>query len=126
MLTAATTTCQVCNKPAFPHTTAAAAPLVLGYLCRHLVHAACAVMTEDVELPERPENAEVTHLLLSDRPSGSGTRNAQQRALGGKLGFAAMVRVRVGSCPVCRLQRGDARDMGVSANAASGRIAIAA
>lgn len=101
------TVCQVCGKPAFPHTTVAAAPLVLVYLCRHLVHATCAVPNEDVELPERPENSAVTALLLADKPTTAGSKRAQERALGVKLSYEAMVRARVGTCPVCAHRRGD-------------------
>lgn len=104
-------TCEVCGLPAFPHTTATSAPLVLIYLCRHLVHATCAAAAhgDDIELPERPENAAVTALLLADRPSSAGSRRAQQRALSAKLGYEAMVRARVGACPVCvhRQREGD-------------------
>jgi len=98
-------TCELCGQPAFPHVPDP--PLVLIYLCRHLVHATCAVTNDDVELPERPENAAVTALLLADKPTPSGSRAAQERALGAKLSYEAMVRVRVGSCPVCAHSRGD-------------------
>lgn len=93
--------CQLCGLPVYTGD-----DLVLMYLCRHLVHAACATL-EDVELPERPENAAVTALLLADKPSAAGSRAAQERALGAKLSYEAMVRVRIGSCPVCAHRRGD-------------------
>lgn len=99
--------CELCGNPAFPRTNTSETPLVLIYLCRHLVHATCAVTNDDVELPERPENATVTALLLADKPSAAGSRAAQERALGAKLAYEAMVRVRVGSCPVCAHRRGD-------------------
>lgn len=85
----------------------ASQPLVLLYLCQHFVHATCAVVGADVELPERPENAAATHLLMMDKPGAAGSKAALSRALGAKLSFAAMVRVRVGSCPVCKVQKGD-------------------
>jgi hypothetical protein len=96
----------VCGKLLFPHVDSASQPLVLLYLCRHFVHATCAVLTEDTELPERPENAAATHLLMADKHV-AGSKAGLSRALGAKLSFAAMVRARVGSCPVCKFQKGD-------------------
>jgi hypothetical protein len=114
--------CELCGKPAFPHTSDP--PLVLIYLCRHLVHATCAVTNDDVELPERPENAAVTALLMGDKPTATGSRVAQERALGAKLSYEAMVRVRVGSCPVCAHRRGD--HQGCKAEAALARTVVVA
>lgn len=108
LLTLASTACPICSKLLFPHVDSASQPLVLLYLCRHFVHATCAVLSEDIELPERPENAAVTHLLMADKPGAAGNKAALSRALGAKLSFAAMVRVRVGSCPVCKMHKGDA------------------
>ncbi|KLT39187.1 vacuolar protein sorting-associated protein 41 [Cutaneotrichosporon oleaginosum] len=102
----ATTNCLVCGKLLFPHVDSALQPFVLLYLCHHFVHATCAVLAEDIELPERPENAAVTHLLMADKYV-AGSKAGLSRALGAKLSFAAMVRVRVGSCPVCKLHKGD-------------------
>lgn len=99
----------MCDKPLFAHAPGADA-LVLVYLCRHAVHASCAVLNDDTELPERPENAQALHLLLSDN-SGTAAHlpvhRAQQRALGSKLSYEAMVRVRVGPCPVCAQRKGE-------------------
>jgi hypothetical protein len=69
------------------------------YLCRHLVHAACALSNEDVQLPERVESASVSYLLTGDRV------RTRRRELGNKLSHAAAVRTRVGRCPVCVASR---------------------
>lgn len=87
--------------------------LVLVYLCRHGVHATCALLNDDTELPERPENAAALRLLLADNAPGAAhlsSHRAQQRALGSKLSYEAMVRVRVGPCPVCAHERGQRPD----------------
>ncbi|WWD19691.1 hypothetical protein CI109_104155 [Kwoniella shandongensis] len=103
----AKSTCAVCSLPAFPSAiNQAAPPLVLIYLCRHLVHATCALPDADIELPQRQENASVTYLLsTSDKGGlgmgGVGGQGWKVRNLGAKLGYAAAVRVRVGRCPVC-------------------------
>jgi hypothetical protein len=71
--------------------------VALFYLCRHLVHATCALPNPDVDMPERPESIAMSQLMHSDRRI-----NSRQRSLGSKLSYAAAVRVRVGGCPVCR------------------------
>ncbi|KAK8853266.1 hypothetical protein IAR55_003968 [Kwoniella newhampshirensis] len=102
----AKSTCAVCSLPAFPTTISQnTPPLILIYLCRHLVHATCALPDADIELPQRQENASVTYLLSTSDKSGIGMGVGGQgwkvRNLGAKLGYAAAVRVRVGRCPVC-------------------------
>ncbi|OCF77367.1 vacuolar protein sorting 41 [Kwoniella mangroviensis CBS 8886] len=95
-----TSTCTICHSPLFlPSTKYPSQTLVLLYLCQHLVHAHCA-LPEDVELPQRQENINVTY-LLANGGSGAKGQNWKSRAIGGKLGYAAAVRVRVGKCPVC-------------------------
>ncbi|ORY33376.1 hypothetical protein BCR39DRAFT_563909 [Naematelia encephala] len=94
--------CQICGLPAFPPTAnSALAPLNLIYLCRHLVHAACALLNEETELPLRPDPV-IAHLLSSD---GRRSRKTQQRDLSSRLSYAAAIRVRVGGCPVCAHSR---------------------
>lgn len=109
-LTPATSTCAVCENPLFDASkTSGPESLVLVYLCRHPVHATCAVLNDDTELPERPENAAALRLLLADNAPNAAhlsSHRAQQRALGSKLSYEAMVRVRVGPCPVCAHERG--------------------
>ncbi|WRT70170.1 uncharacterized protein IL334_007164 [Kwoniella shivajii] len=91
-------TCTICQLPLFlPSQKYPSQTLVLIYLCQHFVHATCA-LPEDVELPQRQENASVTYLLSESK---NGSQGWKSRALGGKLGYAAAVRVRVGRCPVC-------------------------
>jgi hypothetical protein len=98
--------CEVCKLPAFPPTAIASlAPLVLIYLCRHIVHAACALPDGDVELPTRAEHASISYLLSSDNRRSV---KFQTRGLGSKLSYSAAVRVRAGGCPVCSHNRGRA------------------
>ncbi|KAK1922178.1 hypothetical protein DB88DRAFT_497458 [Papiliotrema laurentii] len=68
--------------------------LCLLYLCRHWVHATCALVSPDVSLPDHVDNS-VTHLLSGDRTS------TRRRELGNKLSHAAAIRTRVGRCPMC-------------------------
>lgn len=126
-LPAATSSCAVCEQPLFnsgsgggsagrapgpgpgPSTGSGPETLVLVFLCRHAVHATCALLNDDTELPERPENAAALRLLLADNAPGAAhlaRHRAQQRALGSKLSYEAMVRVRVGPCPACAHARG--------------------
>ncbi|WVR07632.1 hypothetical protein IAU60_004674 [Kwoniella sp. DSM 27419] len=90
------TACAVCKLALFPPHSPS---LVLVYLCRHLVHAHCA-LPEDVDLPQRQESASLSY-LLSDPKGTRGGQGWKARSLGGKLGYAAMVRVRASRCPVC-------------------------
>lgn len=94
----ASTKCQVCELPAYDFTPLS--PPSLVYLCRHTVHATCALPHPDIDLPPRLDNPGVTHLLSGD---GAARRSGKSlnRALGGKLGYAAALRVRVGGCPLC-------------------------
>lgn len=94
LTTSAESNCQVCRQPAF----GAESPLALMYLCRHLVHATCALPHADIELPPHPEDATISHLLSDDNRRNARSR---ERELGSKLSYAAAVRVRVGKCPVC-------------------------
>jgi hypothetical protein len=104
MMFAAQSVCAVCHNEAFkpgPSDTTSST-LVLVYLCRHTVHASCALLNDDIELPSRQDNQSVNHLL------GSGDKiKSRRRELGSKLSFAASVRVRVGKCPVCKQGKGD-------------------
>ncbi|WVO14232.1 hypothetical protein L204_101864 [Cryptococcus depauperatus] len=94
----ASSLCQVCSKPAF---TPSYPSLILIYLCRHLVHATCA-LPEDVELPLRQGNPSLLYLLIDNyKPSGNAGSGWKARNLSAKLGYAASVRVRVKSCPIC-------------------------
>ena len=71
----------------------------LVYLCRHTVHARCALPHADVALPPRPESAAVNQLMSQDGRHGA---KGFKRGLATRLGYAAALRVRVGGCPVCR------------------------
>ncbi|WVF72944.1 hypothetical protein IAT40_007762 [Kwoniella sp. CBS 6097] len=104
-------TCPICTLPLFPAHTADST-LVLIYLCHHVVHASCA-LPDDVDLPPRQESANLSYLLSSAdtggqasllKGSGGGKGGAWKvRHLGGKLGYAAAVRVRVGRCPIAAI-----------------------
>nr|XP_019044083.1 vacuolar protein sorting 41 [Kwoniella bestiolae CBS 10118]OCF23013.1 vacuolar protein sorting 41 [Kwoniella bestiolae CBS 10118] len=97
-----TSTCTICHLPLFsPSSKYPSQSLILLYLCQHLIHAQCA-LPEDVDLPQRQENINVTYLLANGAGGGKG-QNWKSRAIGGKLGYAAAVRVRVGRCPVCEV-----------------------
>jgi len=97
-------TCEVCGLLAFPRSSEPSiGQLVVIYLCRHIVHAECALPNPDIELPPHTENMSVTHLLFADNPHGE---RAKQRELSAKLSYAAAVRVRISSCPVCAYRRG--------------------
>lgn len=100
----ASSTCAVCKQLAFPLSSTEDPPLVLNYLCRHLVHATCALPHADIDLPSRPENASVSHLLSNDNRRNTKSR---ERDLSAKLSYAAAVRVRVGRCPVCEVRSRD-------------------
>ncbi|GFZ48801.1 hypothetical protein JCM24511_06550 [Saitozyma sp. JCM 24511] len=101
-----TTTCMVCRLPLtspppnYDHPT-----LSLLYLCKHPLHAICALPDPDIELPPKPEGAGLSHLLVSGEKGRGGTRE-RERELGGRLSYAAAVRVRVGRCPVCERGKG--------------------
>ncbi|WWC91761.1 uncharacterized protein L201_006708 [Kwoniella dendrophila CBS 6074] len=97
-----TSTCALCHLPLFqPSTKYINQDLVLIYLCQHLIHAACS-LPEDVELPQRQGNVSLSYLLSNNTKNGNTNgQNWKARALGGKLSYAAAVRVRVGKCPVC-------------------------
>lgn len=79
--------------------------LSLLYLCKHPLHATCALPDPDIELPPKPEGAGLSHLLVSGEKGRGGTRE-RERELGGRLSYAAAVRVRVGRCPVCERGKG--------------------
>ncbi|OCF38071.1 vacuolar protein sorting 41 [Kwoniella heveanensis BCC8398] len=120
--------CPICTLPLFPAHTADSS-LVLIYLCHHVVHASCA-LPDEVDLPPRQESTNLSYLLSSAdsgglhgtllKGSGGGKGGAWKvRQLGGKLGYAAAVRVRVGRCPVCekRGRGGGSNTLGVSGKA---------
>lgn len=113
LTTSANSKCAVCEKPLFKDIKASGPEsLVLVYLCRHAVHATCALLNDDTELPERPENAQALRLLMADNAPNAAhlsSHRAQQRQLGSKLSYEAMVRVRVGPCPVCAHERGQSQ-----------------
>ena len=89
-LIAAQSTCAVCGLPAFANQ-----KVTLLYLCRHIVHAHCALVNPDTDLPERNESESISALLSSDKS------RVRRRALGNRLAYASSVRVRVGKCPSC-------------------------
>ena len=75
---AAQSVCAVCHNEAFkpgPSDTTSST-LVLVYLCRHTVHASCALLNDDIELPSRQDNQSVNHLL------GSGDKLKSRRRSG--------------------------------------------
>ena len=92
--------CVVCGLAAFQSRPSTPSTLVLMYLCRHFVHASCSLYEDDLEVPQRADNPFVSQLLTGDKIQ------ARLRELSGKLSFAAAVRTRVGSCPVCFHARG--------------------
>ncbi len=55
----------------------------------------------------------------------AGSKAGLSRALGAKLSFAAMVRARVGACPVCKFQKGDGSTVPVGRERAAA-VAVAA
>ena len=94
--------CAICGLAAFaPSAAGPASSLSLVYLCRHLVHATCALLNPDIELPPPAEHPAINQLLSTERRGAK----TQRRELGAKLSYAAAVRVRVGSCPVCEHSR---------------------
>lgn len=105
----ANTRCLVCDdylfKPGDPDT----APLALAYLCRHMVHASCALPDKTIELPERPDPLANFLYTSDERSRNIGPGRATAKNLGAKLAYSATIRVRVKSCPVCeKLNRGKA------------------
>lgn len=94
----ATTKCQICDLPTYTSSTSPSPALL--YLCRHTVHASCALPHADVDLPPRLDNPGVTHLLSGE---GQGRRSGKSlnRALVARVGYTAALRARVGGCPVC-------------------------
>jgi len=95
--------CEICKLPAFALSNPANNPPTLIYLCRHIVHAACALPDSGIDLPTRPEAASIGYLLSSENRRSNA---AHVKSLGGKLSFAAAVRVRVRGCPVCEHKKG--------------------
>jgi hypothetical protein len=98
--------CQVCSDYVFKPTSSLT-PLAIIYLCHHLVHADCALLdTVSDSLPTRPDP--VNSILFasqmnSQSGSGAGSRRVDVlgKNLGGKLAYAATLRVKLGKCPVC-------------------------
>ncbi|KAJ9117531.1 hypothetical protein QFC22_004381 [Naganishia vaughanmartiniae] len=104
--------CQVCNDHVFKPTSSLT-PLAIIYLCHHLVHADCALMdTVSDSLPLRPDP--VNSMLFASQmnsQSGGGVGAPRRidvlgKNLGGKLAYAATLRVKLGKCPVCDASRG--------------------
>lgn len=92
-------TCQVCSRYLY-HLDQETddCPVVIIYLCRHAVHATCVLNDPSLELPARPEM--VTNFLISDQ-TAHGKSLMSVKNLGAKLAYAASLRIRVKSCPVC-------------------------
>ncbi|KAJ3825366.1 hypothetical protein F5880DRAFT_1638492, partial [Lentinula raphanica] len=88
-LVAGKSRCHICSQPLKE----SPQHLVLLFLCRHTVHARCALPTGDgIQLPELPDPA-----LRGVELGGLGGRE-----LSGRIAFEAMVRARIGrGCPVC-------------------------
>lgn len=96
------TRCLVCKQHLFRPSDPETAPLALAYLCRHVLHASCALSDKSVALPERPVTSVQTLYTSRERDQGSDWSNRETaKNLGAKLAFGAAVRVRVTSCPVC-------------------------
>ncbi|KIO24479.1 hypothetical protein M407DRAFT_99879 [Tulasnella calospora MUT 4182] len=98
----------VCSLPLFntslllASTSGTPQPLVLLFLCRHLVHAACVKGGD--RLPERPMDDVLAGFL-----AGSAPRGGSKRGIGSKIAYASVVRARLTEgCPVCSIS-GDGR-----------------
>jgi hypothetical protein len=95
--------CELCSDYVFKPTNPDLTPLALVYLCHHIVHAQCALLDPTSELPLRPDP--VNSMLFASQVSAQsrGTRriDVMGRNLGGKLAYAATLRVKEGRCPVC-------------------------
>ncbi|KAF5330256.1 hypothetical protein D9758_014441 [Tetrapyrgos nigripes] len=84
----AKSTCPICTKPLQE----TPQRLVLLFLCRHTVHAACVSTRDGQDLPQQPD------ALLRGLESG----NANGRGISGKIAFESMVRAKIArGCPVC-------------------------
>lgn len=95
--------CELCTDYVFKPSNPDLTPLALVYLCHHIVHAQCALLDPTSELPLRPDP--VNSMLFASQVSAQsrGTRkiDVMSRNLGGKLAYAATLRVKEGRCPVC-------------------------
>lgn len=100
--TAGNTRCLVCKDYLFKPSDADTAPLALAYLCRHILHASCALPDKSIELPERPDPLANFLYTSDDRNRNVGPGRATAKNLGAKLAYSATIRVRVKSCPVCQ------------------------
>lgn len=112
------TTCLICSLPAFaaPHSPplpSSKPDVTLVYLCRHIVHASCAMRSgpsrkgaqaedeDELELPPREEWFR-SDLLSADR---QGKRRSGGRTAGAKMAYAQTLRVKLPrGCPHCRQQ----------------------
>ncbi|KAI5452845.1 Vacuolar protein sorting-associated protein 41 [Naganishia albida] len=105
--------CELCNDYVFKPSNLDLTPLALVYLCHHIVHAQCALLDPTSDLPLRPDP--VNSMLFASQVSAQsrGTRriDVMGRNLGGKLAYAATLRVKEGRCPVCA-RRADSRSAG--------------
>ncbi|KDQ15510.1 hypothetical protein BOTBODRAFT_31824 [Botryobasidium botryosum FD-172 SS1] len=100
----AATPCLVCRNPLFiPSVLAQPSsqqPLILMFLCQHVVHATCVKGGHD--LPQRLNDS-----LFSLMGTQGG---ANVDIIGGKIAHAAMVRARLEeTCPVCHVSEGGRR-----------------
>lgn len=105
------TKCQICNLPTYSTQSIPAPSPTLIYLCRHTVHATCALPHSDIDLPPRLDNPGVSHLLSGE---GQGKRSGKSlnRALMARVGYTAALRARVGGCPVC-MKEGRGANLGL-------------
>ncbi|KZS87523.1 vacuolar protein sorting-associated protein 41 [Sistotremastrum niveocremeum HHB9708] len=86
-----TESCPICSLP-YNHPSK---PLVLLFLCRHVVHASCTEMTGFEDLPRSGGEAAFGGVYAEDLG----------RRVGAKIALAATVRARIAKgCPVCHAQ----------------------
>ncbi|KAL7410874.1 hypothetical protein BDY24DRAFT_417479 [Mrakia frigida] len=100
-----TSTCQVCSLPVFrpPPLPSRGQQVVLVFLCRHVVHATCALEDPSDELPPREEGFKSSLLDSGDKKGRAGGARRNGRSLGAKLSYASSLRVKLPrGCPHCR------------------------
>lgn len=105
--TTGTSRCAICSDYLFRPEQPEVAPLAMSYFCQHMLHATCALPDKSIELPQRPDPLANFLYIANNERSGSGslgTARAMAKNIGAKLAYSATVRVRVGSCAVCRME----------------------
>lgn len=101
------TRCVICNDYLFHPEQPSLPPLAMSYFCQHLIHATCALPDKSIELPHRPDPLANFLYIGSNERAGTGslgTARAMAKNIGAKLAYSATIRVRVGGCPVCRVE----------------------